>query len=90
MTNIVARKFIYTKHFFWVSDEASSAESLAPFLRQEKEKADTKHSAAAWARESGKGLLFYAKRAEDKAAPAGIISLVSTTTKTFLELLLTT
>jgi len=69
------KKFIYTKHFFWVSDEASTAESLAAFLRQEKEKADTKHTSAAWARESGKGLLFYAKRSEDKAAPAGIINL---------------
>jgi hypothetical protein len=41
------------------------------------EKADTKHSDAAWARESGKGLLFYSKRSEDKATPAGIINLVS-------------
>jgi hypothetical protein len=54
---------------------------LATFLRQEKEKADAKHSSAAWARETGKGLLFYAKRAEDKAAPAGIINLVSKTNK---------
>ena len=81
MTDSIFRKFIFTKHFFWFSEEASTTESLATFLRQEKEKADTKHSSAAWARESGKGLLFYAKRAEDKAAPAGIINLVSKTNK---------
>jgi hypothetical protein len=48
---------------------------LTNFLRSEK--ADTKHSDAAWARETGKGLLFYSKRVEDKATPAGIINLVS-------------
>ncbi|OQU96657.1 Pleckstrin -like domain-containing protein isoform 1 [Cladophialophora immunda] len=44
------------------------------------EKADTKHSDAAWARETGKGLLFYSKRAEDKATPAGIINLSDAST----------
>ena len=36
----------------------------------------TAHPNAAWAQESGKGLLFYAKRVEDKSSPAGIINLV--------------
>lgn len=67
------KKFIYTKHYFWLQEEPSSAESLTNFLRSEK--ADTKHSDAAWARETGKGLLFYCKRVEDKATPAGIINL---------------
>lgn len=31
---------------------------------------------AAWASQTGKGLLFYTKRAEDKATPAGIFNLV--------------
>jgi hypothetical protein len=34
------------------------------------------HPNAAWAQETGKGLLFYAKRVEDKPTPAGIINLV--------------
>jgi hypothetical protein len=71
----VRRKFIFTKHFFWLSEEPSTADALTNFLRTEK--ADTKHADAAWARETGKGLLFYTKRAEDKATPAGIINLVS-------------
>lgn len=31
---------------------------------------------AAWASQTGKGLLFFTKRAEDKATPAGIFNLV--------------
>lgn len=31
---------------------------------------------AAWASQTGKGLLFFTKRSEDKATPAGIINLV--------------
>lgn len=76
LTNSSCRKFIFTKHYFWVSEEPSTAESLNAFLRSEK--SDSKHSSASWARETGKGLLFYAKRAEDKAVPAGLINLVST------------
>ncbi|KIW67434.1 hypothetical protein PV04_06690 [Phialophora macrospora] len=67
------KKFIYTKHYFWLQEEPSTAESLTNFMRSDK--GDTKHSDAAWARETGKGLLFYSKRAEDKATPAGIINL---------------
>lgn len=39
------------------------------------EKAEAHHNAA-WAQETGKGVLFYAKRAEDKATPSGMILLV--------------
>ncbi|OAL36998.1 hypothetical protein AYO20_03767 [Fonsecaea nubica] len=67
------KKFIFSKHYFWFQEEPSTAESLTNFLRSEK--VDTKHSDAAWARETGKGLLFYSKRVEDKATPAGIINL---------------
>ncbi|EXJ86039.1 hypothetical protein A1O1_06408 [Capronia coronata CBS 617.96] len=67
------KKFFFTKHYFWFSEEPSSTESLATFLRSEK--ADAKHSTAAWARETGKGLLFFAKRVEDKPTPVGIINL---------------
>jgi Pleckstrin homology domain len=47
---------------------------LDGYLRAEK--ADVAHPNAAWAHETGKGLLFFAKRAEDKAAPTGILNLV--------------
>jgi len=68
------RGFTYSKHFFWFSDEPSTAESLATYVRSDKHETATH---AAWARETGKGLLFYAKRAEDKATPTGLILLVS-------------
>ncbi|KAL2410526.1 hypothetical protein ABEF95_002200 [Exophiala dermatitidis] len=67
------KKFFFTKHYFWLSDEPLTSESLATFLRSEKP--EGKHSTAAWARETGKGLLFFAKRVEDKASPVGIINL---------------
>lgn len=41
------------------------------------EKLSVAHPTAAWASQSGKGLLFFAKQAEDKASPLGIINLVS-------------
>jgi Pleckstrin homology domain len=47
---------------------------LDSYLRTEK--AEIAHPNAAWAHETGKGLLFFAKRAEDKAAPSGIMNLV--------------
>lgn len=72
------KKFLFVKHFFWFQEEPSTAESLTHFMRSEK--ADTKHSSAAWARETGKGLLFYSKRAEDKATPTGIINLSEAST----------
>ena len=70
----VDRGLLFSKKFFWFGDEASTAENLTNFMRTEK--ADTKHHDAAWARETGKGLLFYTKRAEDKGTPSGVINLV--------------
>ncbi|KAK5464985.1 hypothetical protein LTS15_001548 [Exophiala xenobiotica] len=67
------KRFFFTKHFFWFSEEPLTAESLSTFLRSDKD--DAKHASASWARETGKGLLFFSKRAEDKAHPAGVINL---------------
>lgn len=67
------KRFFFTKHFFWFSEEPLTAESLSTFLRSDKD--DAKHASASWARETGKGLLFFSKRAEDKAHPVGIINL---------------
>lgn len=41
------------------------------------EKGKAAHEHSAWAQETGKGVLFYTKRAEDKATPTGLILLVS-------------
>ncbi|KAF7508708.1 hypothetical protein GJ744_008955 [Endocarpon pusillum] len=63
----------FSKRFFWFNDEAFKTDTLDAYLRAEK--AEIAHPNAAWAHETGKGLLFFAKRAEDKAAPAGILNL---------------
>ncbi|KIV79135.1 hypothetical protein PV11_06718 [Exophiala sideris] len=67
------KRFFFSKHYFWFSEEPLTAESLSTVLKSEKD--DMKHYSAAWARETGKGLLFFSKHAEDKATPAGIINL---------------
>lgn len=68
------RQFRFVKHFFWFSEEPLNKETLDAYVKSEK--ADVAHHHAAWAQETGKGVLFYAKRAEDKNAPAGLIVLV--------------
>jgi len=68
------------KHFFWFSEEPHSEEALDSYVKSEK--ADVAHHHAAWARVTGKGIMFYAKRAEDKATPSGMILLVREQTGT--------
>ncbi|KPI43741.1 uncharacterized protein AB675_6177 [Cyphellophora attinorum] len=65
------KQFHFSKHFFWFSEEPLTTDALNVYSRSEK----ASHAHKAWARESGKGLLFHSKRAEDKAHPAGIIAL---------------
>lgn len=63
----------FSKRFFWFSDDAFKTDTLDSYLRSEK--SEIAYSNAAWAHETGKGLLFSAKRAEDKTAPTGILNL---------------
>lgn len=49
---------------------------MSSYLRGEKAQ-DTANKNAAWAAHTGKGLLFFTKKASEKATPAGIINLVS-------------
>lgn len=69
------RSLRFVKRYFYFSEEPVEVKSLSQYLQTEK--ASVAHPLAAWASQSGKGLLFFAKRAEDKATPAGILSLVS-------------
>jgi len=69
------RSFRFSKKFFWFGNEAVDPKSLATYLKSEK--AEIAHPTAAHAIQTGKGLLFYAKRVEDKAHPAGVLNLVS-------------
>ncbi|PYI12410.1 hypothetical protein BO78DRAFT_3309 [Aspergillus sclerotiicarbonarius CBS 121057] len=63
----------FAKRFFYFNDDAVEAKQLSAF--HQNEKAAVANPIAAWASQTGKGLLFFTKRAEDKAAPAGIFNL---------------
>ena len=69
------RSLIFQKKFFWFSDEPLEHKHLTNYLGNEK--SDLAHRNAAHATQTGKGLLFFAKRAEDKNHPAGILNLVN-------------
>ena len=62
------------KKYFWFGDEAVAAKDLQAYLREEK--ADVAQPNVAWSSQTGKGLLYFAKHADLKAAPSGIINLV--------------
>lgn len=71
------RGLIFTKKYFWFSDAPLEHKHLSAYLGNEKSK-DIAHPNAAHAQQTGKGLLFFAKRAEDKDHPQGIFNLVRT------------
>lgn len=75
-TDSSCRSLMYSKKFFWFSDEPVEHKHLTGYLRGEKA-TDIARPNAAHASQTGKGLLFFAKRAEDKPQPQGIINLVS-------------
>ncbi|KAL9046633.1 MAG: hypothetical protein Q9214_000578 [Letrouitia sp. 1 TL-2023] len=61
-----------------VNDESVEHNHLSEYVRGEKA-TDIAHDNAAHATQTGKGLLFFAKRVEDKPQPAGIINLADVT-----------
>lgn len=67
------KSLYYSKQYFWFSDEAVKGENLTSYIRDEKN--SVAHPSAAWAQETGKGVLFHAKRVEDKSNPSGMILL---------------
>ncbi|PGH32684.1 hypothetical protein GX50_04531 [[Emmonsia] crescens] len=69
----LVKGFRFSKRFCWFSDDAVEIKHLTTYFQNEK--LSVAHPTAAWASQTGKGLLFFAKRAEDKAAPTGIINL---------------
>ncbi|KUL91492.1 hypothetical protein ZTR_01609 [Talaromyces verruculosus] len=70
----LVKSFRFTKRFFYFSEDAVEAKNLTSYLVSEKSSAAAQRTAA-WATQTGKGLLFLTKRAEDKATPAGIFNL---------------
>ncbi|CDM36751.1 hypothetical protein DTO013E5_2873 [Penicillium roqueforti] len=77
----LVKGFRFVKRFFYFNEEATESKHLSVF--HQNEKSSVANPIAAWATQTGKGLLFFTKRAEDKATPAGIFNLadVSDVTK---------
>ena len=64
----------FSKRFLYFSDDAVEAKNLNVF--RQNEKPAVANATAAWASQTGKGLLFLTKRSEDKGTPAVIFNLV--------------
>ncbi|EOD43707.1 putative immunogenic protein [Neofusicoccum parvum UCRNP2] len=68
------KSLTFSKKYFWFGEEAAvPKESLGGYLRGEK--GEHAHSTVAWASKTGKGLLFFAKHADQKTAPQGVLKL---------------
>ncbi|KAL6706804.1 hypothetical protein ACN47E_005140 [Coniothyrium glycines] len=65
--------FRFSKKYFWFGEEPVPASNLREYLRGEKP--EVAHSTAAWSSQTGKGLLFFVKHADQKEHPAGILNL---------------
>jgi hypothetical protein len=64
----------FQKKFFWFGTEPVESKALTSYLRGEKnQEAASKN--VAWAAHTGKGLLFFSKKATEKATPAGLYNL---------------
>lgn len=76
LTNLVwyYSSFRFSKKYFWFGDEAVSTQSLSHYLRGEKP--EVAHPTAAWSSQTGKGILYFVKHADQKATPAGVLNLV--------------
>lgn len=68
------KSFIFQKKFFWFGTEPVEHKSLTSYLRGEKQQ-ELANKNAAWSSHTGKGLLYFSKKATEKASPAGIINL---------------
>jgi acetyl/propionyl-CoA carboxylase alpha subunit len=66
---------MFQKKFFWFGTEPVEQKALASYLRGEKVQ-DAANKNVAWAAHTGKGLLYFSKKATDKATPSGIFNLV--------------
>ncbi|OBT39173.1 hypothetical protein VE00_10271 [Pseudogymnoascus sp. WSF 3629] len=67
----------FQKRFFWFGTDAVEVKSLSNYLRGEKLEAGNHN--AAWASQTGKGLLYFSKQAGEKSAPVGLINLADIT-----------
>jgi hypothetical protein len=66
---------MFQKKFFWFGSEPVESKNLSNYLRGEKP--EVANHDAAWLSHTGKGLLLFSKKANEKSSPVGIINLVS-------------
>ncbi|KAI9766068.1 MAG: hypothetical protein M1840_006775 [Geoglossum simile] len=65
--------FRFSKKYFWFGKEPVKTDDLHSYLRGEKP--DIAHPVAAWSHQTGEGLLYFAKSADQKEKPSGVINL---------------
>jgi len=68
--------FRFSKKYFWFGEEPVASSNLTEYLRGEKP--EVAHPVVAWSSQTGKGLLFFVKHADQKEHPAGVLNLVRT------------
>ena len=68
------RQFRFAAKYFWLTDSALDETALSSYVKTEKP--EVGHANAAFASQTGKGLLLFAKREDDKGTPTGILNLV--------------
>ncbi|KAG9186958.1 hypothetical protein G6011_10066 [Alternaria panax] len=69
--------FRFAKKYFWFGEEPVAADNLREYLRGEKP--EIAHPVVAWSSQTGKGLLFFVKHADQKEHPAGVLNLAYAT-----------
>jgi hypothetical protein len=69
------RSFIFQKKFFFFGTEPVESKALQSYLRGEKLQ-EVANKNVAWSSSTGQGLLYFSKKATEKASPAGIFNLV--------------
>jgi hypothetical protein len=69
--------FGFQKKYLWVGGDAVDTKNLAGYLSGEK--SDHVNHNAAWASQTGDGLLFYSKNESEKANPVGVFNLAEIT-----------
>jgi len=72
------KSFIFQKKFFWFGTEPTESKALSSYLRGEKQQ-ELANKNVAWAASTGKGLLFFSKKASEKATPHGVFNLSEVT-----------
>ncbi|KAF2264545.1 hypothetical protein CC78DRAFT_568242 [Lojkania enalia] len=67
------KNFRFSKKYFWFGEDAVPVSNLNQYMRGEKP--EVAQPTAAWSSQTGKGLLYFVKHADQKETPAGVLNL---------------